>query len=100
MCDIHGGVKEIVDYLQEQMNFAPARSLREHPNLAPREWDKYALLVLVTKTDKARAVTYLEDTGDPKAATGRLLLRAAERSLREYGDTPDSDSDKQKGDEG
>lgn len=57
----------------------------------------YALLVMVTNTPFERAVTYLSDTGSPEAAEGRLLLRAAERSLREYGDTPTEEN--QEGDE-
>lgn len=59
----------------------------------------YASLSLVTDTSLERAQVYLDDTGSPAAAEGRLLLRAAERSLRETGDTPASDSDKQEGDE-
>jgi hypothetical protein len=48
-------------------------------------WD-YAVLVKATKTPINRAITYLKDTGSPEHARGRLLLRAAERSLRESGD--------------
>ncbi len=55
----------------------------------------YALLILVTNTPFERAVAYLNDTGSPKAAEGRLLLRAAERSLREFGDTPDGEKEEE-----
>jgi hypothetical protein len=51
------------------------------------EWFAYALLVLATDTPIDRAITYIKDTGSPGHARGRLLLRAAERSLRESGDT-------------
>lgn len=53
----------------------------------------YAVLILVTMTPFDRAVAYLRDTGSPEAAEGRLLLRAAERSLREYGDTPNGEKE-------
>jgi hypothetical protein len=46
----------------------------------------YALLVLATGTPLDRAITYLKDTGSPQHARGRLLLRAAEKALREAGD--------------
>lgn len=46
----------------------------------------YALLVLATGTELDRAITYLKDTGSPEKASGRLLLRAAERALRQAGD--------------
>jgi hypothetical protein len=46
----------------------------------------YALLMLATDTPTDRAITYLKDTGSPQHARGRLLLRAAERALREAGD--------------
>ena len=46
----------------------------------------YARLVLATETPVERAVAYLSDTGSPESASGRLLLRAAERALRASGD--------------
>lgn len=49
-------------------------------------WD-YALLVEVTETPLDRAIVYLRDCdGSPEHATGRLLLRAAERVLRAAGE--------------
>ena len=45
----------------------------------------YALLVVTTATSMGRAITYLEDCGSPEHARGRLLLRAAERALRQAG---------------
>lgn len=68
-----------------------------HDNLETEAIHHYALLVMVTMTPIERAVAYLQDTGSPEAAEGRLLLRAAERSLREYGDT--FNGEKMKGDE-
>ena len=53
----------------------------------------YAHLSLATDTPLDRTQTYLHDTGSPEAAEGRLLLRAAERSLREYGDTQEGDEE-------
>lgn len=49
-------------------------------------WYSYARLVLATDTPVDRAVAYLVDTGSPESASGRLLLRAAERALRGSGD--------------
>jgi hypothetical protein len=46
----------------------------------------YARLVLATDTPVERAVAYLSDTATPQSASGRLLLRAAERALRAAGD--------------
>jgi hypothetical protein len=46
----------------------------------------YALVAEVTDTPLDRAIVYLKDTGSPQHALGRLLLRAAERALREAGD--------------
>lgn len=47
----------------------------------------YALVAEVTDTPLDRAIVYLKDTGSPKHALGRLLIRAAERALRAAGDT-------------
>jgi hypothetical protein len=99
MCTLRGDAQSLARRLQEQLNFVPAH-VKRLADLTPEEWYKYALLILVTDTPRERAVTYLEDTGSPEAATGRLLLRAAERALREDGDTPASDREKQEGDEG
>lgn len=86
MCEIWTYQKEMVERLHEKV-------ATQHLHL----YYHYALLVLVTNTPFDRAVAYLQDTGSPEAAEGRLLLRAAERSLRQTGDTPDGD--KQEGDE-
>ncbi len=98
MCYLKRDTANLTRHLQSQFNFKPSDGVGR-PNLSPAAWYRYALLVLVTDTTGERAQTYLEDTGDPKAAAGRLLLRAAEKALREYGDTPASDREKQEGDE-
>lgn len=86
MCELFNNQVRVVEELHQQV---PTDHLHWYYH--------YALLVLVTETPFKRAVAYLRDTGSVGAAEGRLLLRAAERSLREYGDTPDGD--KQEGDE-
>lgn len=49
-------------------------------------WE-YALLVIALGHEVDRAIVYLKDCdGSPEHAKGRLLLRAAERALREAGD--------------
>lgn len=49
-------------------------------------WE-YARLVVVLGHEVDRAIVYLKDCdGSPEHAKGRLLLRAAERALREAGD--------------
>jgi hypothetical protein len=90
MCNLRGDAQSLARQLQEQLSFLLAH-VKRPADLTPEEWYKYALLVLVTDTPRERAVTYLEDTGDPRAATGRLLLRAAERALRKYGDTQEDE---------
>ncbi len=82
MCEIFNNQKRVVEGLNK-------RVAAEHLHL----YYHYALLILVTNTPFERAVAYLKDTGSPEAAEGRLLLRAAERSLREYGDTPEEEED-------
>lgn len=69
--------------------------MNEAVPLHPRDtaWYHYLLLMLVTKTDFDRGVRYLKDTGSAEAATGRLLLRAAERALRESGDTEEDEEE-------
>lgn len=60
----------------------------------------YVRLALVTETPARRAAAYLRDTGGPEAAEGRLLLRAAERSMRRFGDVDPTDyEDRGKGTE-
>lgn len=52
----------------------------------PGLWD-YALLVEATGMPFDRAIVYLRDCdGSPEHATGRLLLRAAERALHRAGE--------------
>ena len=91
MCDIQLQIERLANHILEG----------QAPRWAPTRWWAellhYTNLVLATNTELERAQTYLRDTGSPKAAEGRLLLRAAERSLRQTGDTPDGD--KQEGDE-
>ncbi len=48
---------------------------------------QYAMLIVVTNTPVERALVYLEDCRSARSAHGRLLLRAAERSFRERGDS-------------
>ena len=48
---------------------------------------QYAMLIVVTSTPVDRALVYLEDCKSARSAHGRLLLRAAERSFREKGDS-------------
>ena len=48
---------------------------------------QYAMLIVVTSTPIDRALVYLEDCKSARLAHGRLLLRAAERSFRERGDS-------------
>jgi len=48
---------------------------------------QYAMLVVVTNTPVDRALVYVEDCRSVRSARGRLLLRAAERSFRERGDS-------------
>ena len=52
---------------------------------------EYALLILATETPIDRAIAYLKDTGSPESATGRLLMRAAERAFRAAGDTEEDE---------
>ncbi len=47
----------------------------------------YALLAVVTGVPFERVLVYLRDCKTPENARGRLLLRAAERVLREMGET-------------
>lgn len=55
-------------------------------------WE-YARLVVVLGHPVDRAITYLKDcNGSPEHAKGRLLLRAAERALRDAGDIEEGES--------
>ncbi len=74
---------------RDAMMSLSAQLARVMPGTDPKwhELHEYALLVLATETPIDRAIAYLKDTGSPESATGRLLLRAAERALRESGDT-------------
>lgn len=46
----------------------------------------YAFLAAVTGVPFDRVLTYLRDCKTPESARGRLLMRAAERVLREMGE--------------
>lgn len=78
---LRNDVLGVADYLGHEIN-------------SPMGYDQplldYALLVFATSTPIDRALTYLKDTGSPVHATGRLLLRAAERALRANGDMPEA----------
>jgi len=76
MCDLPRQQSNLVVLLAERLDLRTVE-----PTLY-----EYAALVLATGTPLDRAVAYLEDTGSPGHATGRLLLRAAERALRAAGD--------------
>ena len=72
-----------------------SRRMKQVIPLHPRDkdWHQYLLLMMVTNTPFDRGVTYLKDTGSAEAATGRLLLRAAERALRASGDTEENEDE-------
>jgi len=76
MCDLPRQQSNLVVLLADRLHML---------TVEPTLYD-YAALVLATGTPFDRARTYLQDTGSPESATGRLLLRAAEKSLRKAGD--------------
>ena len=82
MCDLPRQQNNMVVLLAERTDTL---------KVGPSHYD-YARLVLATNTPLDNAAAYLKDTGSPEAATGRLLLRAAERALRKSGDMGGSES--------
>lgn len=76
MCDLPREQSNLVVTLSDDLDML---------TVDPTMYD-YAALVLATDTPYDRALAYLRDTGSPKSASGRLLLRAAEKLLRQAGD--------------
>ena len=78
---------------QEQQDLSVR--MKEVVPLHPRDkaWYQYLLLMMVTNTPFDRGVAYLKDTGSAESATGRLILRAAERALRTSGDTEEEEDE-------
>jgi hypothetical protein len=63
-----------------------ARELAKRTRYSAARVLDYALLAVVTGVPFDRALVYLRDCKTPESARGRLLMRAAEHSLREMGD--------------
>lgn len=69
------GARIIVNNLVKETNYSPEQLL------------DYALLAAATDSPFTQVLACLQDCNTPDSAKGRLLMQAAERVLRETGDT-------------